>query len=90
MKKENLKSVIQPEFLDLLQTGEYAIHHVFPGTGRRRKCEQYGFLVALRPAVHDEVHHNPNTGIDKILKDACYEYWIKNYGTEDEFKKEFG
>lgn len=90
MRKEDLRSVIQPDFSDLLKTGKYAVHHVFPGTGRRRKCEKYGFLVALRPAAHEEVHRNPNTGMDKILKDACRTYWMKNYGTEEEFKKEFG
>ena len=89
MKKEKLKSVIQPEFEDLVLTGEYAVHHVFPGRNRR-KCERYGFLVALRPALHDEVHANPGGAVDTMLKDACRRYWIEHIGTEEEFRKEFG
>lgn len=88
--RDDVDSVIQPDFWELVQTGNYAVHHVFPGSGRRRKCEEYGFLVALRPALHMEVHMHPNTGADKVLKDACKAYWLEHYGTEQEFIEEFG
>ena len=90
MRKSDLKSVIQPDFEDLLATGEYAVHHVFPGIGRRKKCEKYGFLVALRPELHKEVHAHPNEGADKVLKDACRAYWLESIGTEENFRREFG
>ena len=89
MRKCDLYSVIQPDFKDLILTGEYAVHHVFPGYGRRRKCEKYGFLVALRPSLHSEVHANPNGTVSRMLKDECKKYWLENIGTEDEFRKEF-
>ncbi len=66
-----------------------AIHHVFPGTGRRKLCEKYGFIVPLVPALHNmsnqSVHSNPNKGLDLRLKRECQEYFEKNYGTRDEF-----
>lgn len=88
MKKSDLKSVIQPDFEDLLLTGEYAVHHVFPGRNRK-KCEKYGFLVALRPWQHEEVHRYPYGGANKSLQKMCLDYWIKNIGTEEEFRREF-
>ena len=92
MKKSDLKSAIQPEFRDLILTGEYAVHHVFGGNGRRRICEKYGFLVAVRPAMHDEIHAKTAAGkyVDKVLKRQCYEYWRKSGGTDENFVSEFG
>lgn len=89
MKKENLRSVIQDDFNELLLTGEYCVHHVFPGVSRRRKCEEYGFLVALRPAMHWEIHNEPNGTIDSMLKDACKKYWVEHIGTLEDFQLEF-
>lgn len=47
MKK--LFSVIQDDLSVCIVTGStnVAIHHIFPGKGRRKLCEKYGFVVAL-------------------------------------------
>lgn len=90
MNRENLRSVIQDDFADRLLTGEYAVHHVFPGTGRRRCCEEYGFLVAIRPALHNEIHMHPGNTYDRLLREECYRYWIKHIGDPQSFIDIFG
>lgn len=90
MKKKNLYSVIQSDFNERLLTGEYAVHHVFPGTGRRRRCEDYGFLVAIRPALHMEIHLNPLCGYDRMLREQCYQYWLEHIGDTEGFLDTFG
>lgn len=71
-----------------------AIHHVFPGKGRRKLCERYGFIVPLVPDLHNmsdaSVHSNPNKGVDLKLKQECQEYFEKHYGNRMEFIKVFG
>lgn len=65
------------------------IHHVFPGRGRRKICEKYGFVVPLYPTLHnmgnDSVHAKPNQGLDLMLKQKCQEYFEAHYGTRQEF-----
>ena len=89
MKKKDVKSVIQSDFADRLETGYFAIHHVFQGVNRRR-CERYGFLVALRPAEHEHAHAAANEGIQLSWKQQCQRYFEEHYGTREEFIKEFG
>lgn len=79
-------SVLQDDFEDLLATGYYAVHHVFPGIRNRKKCEKYGFVVALRPAEHDRIHRTNS----REWKAAAEWYWLDNIGTEGEFIKTFG
>lgn len=71
-----------------------AVHHVFPGTGRRKLCEKYGFIVPLEPALHNmsdiSVHSNPNKGLDLQLKKKCQEYFEVHYGSRREFIRIFG
>lgn len=71
-----------------------AIHHVFPGIGRRKLCDKYGFIVPLEPAYHNmsdiSVHSNPNTGLDLQLKQECQRYFEVHYGTRREFISVFG
>lgn len=71
-----------------------AIHHVFPGNGRRKLCEEYGFIVPLVPDLHNasdaSVHSNPNKGLDLQLKQECQEYFEKHYGNRMEFIEVFG
>ena len=65
-----LFSVLQDDLSTCFVTGStnVAIHHVFPGNGRRKKCERYGFVVALEPRYHNmsnySVHAVPNEGLD--------------------------
>lgn len=71
-----------------------AIHHIFPGTGRRKLCEKYGFIVPLEPQFHNmsdiSVHSNPNKGLDLELKQKCQRYFEMHYGNRGEFIALFG
>ena len=85
-----MHSVIQDDFSERLLTGEYAVHHIFTGVGRRKLCEKYGFVVAVRPALHAEIHAHPASGYDAELRERCYHYWLEHIGTAEEFRKSFG
>lgn len=71
-----------------------AIHHIFPGNGRRKLFEEYGFIVALRPDYHNmsnySVHSNPNCGLDLSLKQAAQRYFEEHYGNRNDFIQKFG
>lgn len=94
MKK--LFSVIQNNLCTCFVTGSpnVAVHHIFPGKGRRKLCEKYGFLVALEPRYHNmssySVHAVPNAGLDLQFKQMAQRYYEENYGTRQDFIKEFG
>lgn len=92
MNKKYVKSAIQDDFNDLLLTGNYVIHHVFSGSGRRKMCEKYGFLVAVRPEIHMEIHRETAVGqyINDVFRRECYEYYMKHIGTKEQFIAEFG
>lgn len=91
-----MKSVIQDDLSVCYVTGSpnVAIHHIFPGNGRRKKCEKYGFIVALEPRLHnmgnESVHANPNKGLDLKLKQTAQAYFETNCGSREEFINEFG
>lgn len=91
-----LKSVIQSDLGTCFVTGSpnVAVHHIFPGNGRRKLCEKYGFLVALEPRYHNmssySVHAVPNAGLDLQLKQMAQRYFEGNYGTRHEFINKFG
>lgn len=91
-----LRSVLTDDLGHCYVTGSsnVAIHHVFPGVGRRKPCEAYGFVVPLEPALHNassaSVHHNPNTGLDLQLKQACQAYFEERCGSRKDFIREFG
>lgn len=69
-----LKSILTAdlEHCYVSRSSHVAIHHVFPGVGRRKLCEKYGFIVPLEPSLHNmsdvSVHSNPNKGLDLQLK----------------------
>ena len=75
-------------------SGNVAIHHVFPGVGRRKLCEKYGFIVPLAPTFHNmsdvSVHSNPNKGLDLQLKQECQRYFELHCGSRSEFIRLFG
>lgn len=93
---KKLKSVLTDDLEHCYVTGSgnVAIHHVFPGTGRRKLCEDYGFIVPLEPGLHnmsgESVHRNPNTGLDLRLKQECQVYYEEHYGSRKEFISVFG
>lgn len=72
-----------------------AIHHVFYGqNGNRLRCERYGFLVPLRPDLHNmnknSLHDNPNKGLDIELKKKAQTYYETHNGSRKDFIREFG
>ena len=93
---KNLYSVIQTDLSVCFVTGSpnVAIHHIFPGNGRRKLCEEYGFVVALEPRYHNmssySVHAVPNAGLDLQLKQMAQQYFESNYGGRKDFIEKFG
>lgn len=93
---KKLRSVIQDDLsvCYVSKSTNVAVHHIFPGTGRRKLCEKYGFIVALRPDYHNtsnySVHSLPNYGLDLVLKQTAQKYFEEHYGTRKEFISLFG
>lgn len=91
-----LKSILTDDLEHCYITGSnvVAMHHVFPGNGRRKLCEKYGFIVPLNPMLHNmssvSVHANPNTGIDLMLKRECQSKFEAVYGSRSDFIRLFG
>ena len=65
-------------------------HHVLYGTANRAQSERYGLVVPLCRRHHEEVHGNPNKGLDLLLKRTAQEYFEKHYGDRALFVKTFG
>lgn len=93
---EKLWSALTDDLQHCYITGScnVAIHHVFPGTGRRKICDEYGFVIPLEPTLHNmsnvSVHNNPNTGLDLELKQKCQRYFEEHYGSRKKFIEVFG
>jgi len=93
---KKLWSVIQEDLSDCYasKSTNEAIHHIFPGKGRRKLCEEYGFIVALRPDYHNmsnySVHSLPNYGLDLVLKQEAQRYFEGHYGSRKDFIDKFG
>ena len=66
------------------------IHHIFMGTGNRAQSEKYGLVVDLCRKHHEQVHREPNRGLDLELKEQAQEYFEEHYGGRDAFIKTFG
>lgn len=89
MKKEDCRSVLQEDFSKRLETGKFAVHHIFPGN-KRRKCEKYGFLYALTPQAHEMVHRYPNKMLDLFMKQDAQRWFESHIGSRKDFIEEFG
>jgi hypothetical protein len=90
MRKQDLRSVIQPEFQDLVNTHLWPVHHVFEGVKNRSKCEKYGFMVCISPEVHALCDENTLGGPALYYKQLCQSYFEANIGTRERFIQEFG
>lgn len=67
-------------------------HHVFSHTPlERKRCEKYGFVAPLAPALHPNGVHAGKMAafIDQDLRQRCHEYYLKHYGSEEDFRREF-
>lgn len=91
---KRLWSIFTDDMDHCMFTGRYGVerHHIFSHTRKERVlCERYGFIAPLLPALHPNgVHAGRYAGkVDKHLRRRCYEYYLKHYGTEEEFRDEF-
>jgi len=67
------------------------VHHVF-GSANKTNSEKYHFLIALRADWHDLADYgiHQNRELDLKIKRMCQDYWLKYYGTKEEFIAVFG
>lgn len=67
------------------------IHHVFHGTANRKKADKWGYVIPLCAE-----HHTGQTGVHMNRDQDLYwmrlaqKHFEKNYGTREDFIKEFG
>lgn len=66
-------------------------HHIFGGVNRKNS-EKYGFVVPLRPNLHPNGVYAGQSAklIDLKLKTMAQEYFEREYGTRDDFRRIFG
>lgn len=68
-------------------------HHIFYGTGKRKKSEHYGLKVKLCfNCHHNDVHAHPNEGHDLMLKRIAQKVFEADYSHKlfmDEFGKNY-
>lgn len=90
---KRLKSVFTDNMDCCIFTGSYQVerHHIFGGANRKRS-EYYGFVVPLRPDLHPNgVFAGEHAKeVDEYLKRMAQEYFEANYGTREDFRREFG
>lgn len=88
-----MKTVLQSEKECIVCGTTYNLHdhHIFFGS-RRKQSEKRGLKVWLCANHHnmsnDGVHHN--RVLDLKLKRFAQKYYEENYGTREDFRKEFG
>lgn len=67
------------------------VHHIF-GAANKANSECYGFIIPLRADWHDlecySIHQDRN--LELYWRRKCQEYWLDNYGTQEEFIEIFG
>lgn len=66
-------------------------HHIFGGANRKNS-EKYGFVIPLRPDLHPNGVYAGQSAklIDLKLKTMAQEYFEREYGTRDDFRRIFG
>ena len=89
MRKSILTDDLEHSFLSGIPTN--VIHHIYPGTGRRKISEREGFIVPLTPAEHNmsdnAVHFNRK--LDLYLKRLCQKKYEETH-TREEFIRLIG
>ncbi|MED9967287.1 MAG: hypothetical protein UFJ18_10905 [Blautia sp.] len=106
MKKKRMrhpKSILQNKetrtcFLCVKLHDNYSVypilheHHIFEGTGKRQKSEEYGLKVYLCPRHHmysEEAVHG-NSGITEYLHRIGQQAFEDRCGSRETFRKVFG
>lgn len=88
-----LHSVLTDDMDHCMFTGTAPVerHHVFGGPNKWRS-EKYGFIAPLRPDLHPNgvFAGKQAKDVDMRLKKMCQTYYEANYGTREQFIKEFG
>lgn len=92
--RKRLWSIFTDDMNRCMYTGEWGVerHHVFHHTAEEKLlCEKYGFIAPLKPELHP---NGVNAGKyakekDRDLRKRCREYYLENYGTEEQFRREF-
>ena len=66
--------------------------HQICGGANRKNSEKYGFIVPLRPDIHPNGVYAGQSAklIDVKLKTMAQEYFEREYGTRDDFRRIFG
>ena len=70
------------------RTDNLALHHIYPGTARRKISDENGFWVWLTAEWHNgdsriSVHHHPNEGLDMQLKQECQRVYEQTHSREE-------
>lgn len=92
---KKLWSVFTNDMNHCLFTGSPVVerHHIFGGAFRK-KSEQYGFIVPLRPDLHPNgVHYDKNNPLgvcDLELKQMAQDFFEKHHGNRERFREVFG
>ena len=93
MGKKTRHSVLTDDLEHCILTGSpiIHIHHVFGGPNRRLS-EADGFIIPLRPDLHNMsdngIHFNKE--LDLHFKRLCQEYFEAHMGTRKEFIEKYG
>ena len=92
--RKRLWSIFSGDMDRCMYTGERNVerHHVFRHTSAERmRCEEYGFIAPLRPDLHPDGARAGKYAarVDGDLKKRCRDYYLKNYGSEEDFMREF-
>lgn len=87
------KSVLTDDLKHCIVTGspDIHIHHVFGGPNRK-KSDQDGFIIPLRPDYHNMGDHgiHSNRDMDIHYKQECQKYFESHVGTRKEFIARYG
>ena len=90
---KRLTSVLTDDMDHCMFTGSNVVerHHVFGGP-YKKQSEIRGFIAPLRPDLHPNgvFAGKQAKEVDLRLKTMSQEYYESNYGTREEFIKEFG
>ena len=92
---KKLWSVFTDDLEHCIETGTSQCHrhHIF-GASNRKKSEFRGFVIPIAYYLHEfqagSIHNNPNEGLDLKWKQKAQRYYEENYGSREDFIKEFG
>lgn len=92
--RKRLWSIFSVNMNRCMYTGSSEVerHHVFHHTSEEKiRCEEYGFIAPLRPDLHPNGARAGRYAVqvDRDLKERSREYYLTNYGSEEDFRREF-